>query len=231
MMRLLALDTATDRCSAALWCDGRVLARSVHAPRRQAEILLPLFDELLAEAGIVGEQLDAIACGRGPGAFTGVRLAVSVAQGVALALDRPVVPVSSLAALALAAPPEATNVLAIMDARMGEVYAGMFRRTPVLPVEPLCRESVGAAAHVSVDGPGPWFGVGSGWSVYAEALRQRCAGIALTGVDADAQPEAAAVATIGAASFARSGGQPAAELLPVYLRDKVALTRVERGQS
>ncbi|HET6545683.1 MAG TPA: tRNA (adenosine(37)-N6)-threonylcarbamoyltransferase complex dimerization subunit type 1 TsaB, partial [Rhodanobacteraceae bacterium] len=103
-MNLLAVETATESCSAALLAGTTLLTRSELAPRRHAELLLPMCESLLAEAGIARSALDAIAVGRGPGAFTGVRLALSAAQGMALALDIPVVPVSSLAALALDAP-------------------------------------------------------------------------------------------------------------------------------
>ena len=228
-MNLLALETSTDQCSVALWCDGALLTRSRHAPRRHAEILLPMFDELLAEGGIARGQLDGIAFGRGPGAFTGVRLAVSVAQGLALALDRPVFPVSTLAALALAAPAAVPYVLAVLDARMGEVYAGAFRRAAAEALEPLGAETVGAAAALEVPAAPAWFGAGSGWAVHAEALGRRLRGAALAGIDAAAVPEAAQVARLAAPVLAAGGGVRADQALPVYLRDKVALTRAERG--
>ena len=104
-MKLLAFETATEACSVALWIDGEVHERFELAPRRHAELALPWADALLAEAGIARSQLDAIAVGRGPGAFTGVRLAISIAQGIALALDIPVVPISTLAVLAASLPP------------------------------------------------------------------------------------------------------------------------------
>ena len=228
-MNLLALETSTGQCSVALWYDGALLTRSLHAPRRQAEILLPMFDEVLAEGGITRGQLDGIAFGRGPGAFTGVRLAVSVAQGLALALDRPVLPVSTLAALALAAPVAAPCVLAVLDARMGEVYAGAFRRVAAAVLEPLGAETVGAAAALEVPAAPAWFGVGSGWAVHAEALGRRLGAAVLAGIDAAAVPEAAQVARLAAPTLAAGGGVRADQALPVYLRDKVALTRTERG--
>src|SRR5215475_15572992 len=117
MSTLIAIETATENCSAALLHEGRLLERSQLAPRRHAELILPMIDSLLAEAGVSRRQLDAIAVGRGPGAFTGVRLAISVAQGIALGLDVPVVPVSSLAALAQDAPPGDASILAVIDAR------------------------------------------------------------------------------------------------------------------
>ena len=102
-MILLALETATEACSVALWIDGEVRERFEVAPRRHTELVLPWIDALLADAGLRKAQIDALACGRGPGAFTGVRLAVAMTQGLALALDRPVLGISTLAALALTA--------------------------------------------------------------------------------------------------------------------------------
>ena len=102
-MKLLAFETSTEACSVAVWVDGQVRERFEIAPRRHTELVLPWAEALLAEAGISRSQIDAIAVGCGPGAFTGVRLAIGIAQGIALALDRPVVPVSSLAALAMRA--------------------------------------------------------------------------------------------------------------------------------
>ncbi|WP_122780281.1 tRNA (adenosine(37)-N6)-threonylcarbamoyltransferase complex dimerization subunit type 1 TsaB, partial [Pseudomonas viridiflava] len=127
-MKLLPFETSTEASSLALHVDGNVQERFELAPRRHAELALPWAEQLLAEAGISRRQLDAIAVGRGPGAFTGVRLAIGIAQGIALALDLPVLAISTLQVLALRAPAEATHVLACIDARMGEVYAGLFER-------------------------------------------------------------------------------------------------------
>src|SRR5688572_20199128 len=125
-MKLLALETATDACSAALWIDGAILGRYRLAPREHARLILPMCEELLAEAGIELAQLDGIGVGRGPGSFTGVRIACSAAQGLAYALDIPVSPVSTLAALAQGTMEEwdARCVLSALDARMGEIYFG-----------------------------------------------------------------------------------------------------------
>ena len=129
MTTLLALDTATEACSVALLHDGRVLSHYEVAPRMHAQRLLPMIQQLLGEAGIAASALDAIAFGRGPGAFTGVRIAIGVVQGLAFALDRPVLPVSNLAVLAQRALREqgATQVAAAIDARMDEVYWGCYR--------------------------------------------------------------------------------------------------------
>jgi tRNA threonylcarbamoyladenosine biosynthesis protein TsaB len=127
-MKLLALDTATEACSAAVWVDGTVLERYELAPRRHAALILPMIEAVLAEANLSPLQLDAIAFGRGPGAFTGVRIAVGIAQGIAFAADLPVIPISTLAALALGAAQETgySRIAAALDARMGEVYWGVY---------------------------------------------------------------------------------------------------------
>ncbi len=124
LMKLLAIETATDTCSAALWIDGELCERFEVAPQRQSELILPMMDALLAEAGLRPAQLDALAFGRGPGSFTGVRIATGVAQGVAFAAGLPVVGVSTLAALAQGhlGATGCRRVLAAYDARMGEVY-------------------------------------------------------------------------------------------------------------
>lgn len=227
-MKLLAIETATEMCSVALMCDDLVLERSELAPRRHAELVLPMADALLAEAGVAKKDLDAIAVGRGPGAFTGVRLAVSLAQGLAVALDIPVVPVSSLAALAMQAPAQDAAALAVMDARMGEVYAACFRRDEAGRVIALNEECVCLPQDVPVPvGHADWQVIGSGWNVYADALRAllpqppRWA-------EGERYPLASDVARLAGPDYLAGKGLPAEQALPVYLRDKVAQTIAER---
>ncbi|MBA8885073.1 tRNA (adenosine(37)-N6)-threonylcarbamoyltransferase complex dimerization subunit type 1 TsaB [Dokdonella fugitiva] len=224
-MNLLAIETATESCSVALLSGERLFARSELAPRRHAELLLPMCDEVLAEAGLARRGLDAIAVGCGPGAFTGVRLAISAAQGIAFALGIPVVPVSSLAALALQAPENDAPVLAVIDARMGEIYAGWFRRTPDGLVEPIADETVCAAADLPLAAREACNVVGSGWSTYGDVLRARL-GVESVWAEGDHYPQAVDIARL-ALPRVRDGVAP--ELaLPVYLRDKVALTLDEQ---
>ncbi|GAB2565895.1 tRNA (adenosine(37)-N6)-threonylcarbamoyltransferase complex dimerization subunit type 1 TsaB [Dyella jejuensis] len=229
-MNLLAIETATEACSVALVHGETVIARTELAPRRHAERVLPMADELLAEAGIGKHALDAIAVGRGPGAFTGVRLAVSLAQGMALALDLPVVTVSSLAALALEAPEgeDGAAILAVIDARMGEIYAASYRRDDNGGLVALDEERVGTADSLLLPPAHAWRVVGTGWTVYAEALRARL-GAEPVSADGACFPQARHVATLAVAEF-KAGRAHAPELaLPVYLRDKVALTMAERA--
>lgn len=226
-MKLLAFETATEACSVAVWDDGRVLERFEVAPRRHAELALPWADAVLAEAGIARAQLDAIAVGRGPGAFTGVRLAIGLAQGIALALDRPVLPVSTLAALALRAPADADHILSAIDARMGEVYTAAFRREGE-GVAPLSDERVWAPDVVELPpGAQRWDAVGTGLAALEGALLARLQPW-LGRVDSAALPHAADVARLAALDFA-AGKAMAAELIePAYLRNNVALTLEEQ---
>ena len=226
-MRLLAFETSTEACSVALHVDGQVIERFEVAPRRHAELSLPWAQALLDEAGVAKSQLDAIAVGRGPGAFTGVRLAIALGQGLALALDRPLLAVSTLQALALRAPAAAGKVVAAIDARMGEVYAACFRRNGAA-LEPLDLEIVAAPGAVQLaDAQGGWHAVGTGFSAADGALVARF-GDRLMAVDATALPHAADVAALAVAAYAR-GDRTAPELVePAYLRNNVALTLEEQ---
>ncbi|HDP89812.1 MAG TPA: tRNA (adenosine(37)-N6)-threonylcarbamoyltransferase complex dimerization subunit type 1 TsaB, partial [Thioalkalivibrio sp.] len=151
-MKILAIDTATDACSAALFLDGEVTSRFELAPRRHTELILPMVGSLLEEAGLAVTDLDAVAFGRGPGAFTGLRIAAGVAQGLALGADLPVIPVSTLATMAQQVMDEAgaEAVAAALDARMGEVYWGCYRRDAEGVAEPVGPETVCAPQAVPV---------------------------------------------------------------------------------
>ena len=240
-MKLLAIETATEACSVALWIDGAVRERFEIAPRRHAELVLPWADALLAEAGIAKSQLDAIAIGRGPGAFTGVRLAIALGQGIALALDRPMVAVSTLAALAVSAPPLADagggwdgiaqqHILAAIDARMGEIYIGTFARDAGGLVVPIDAEQLVRPDAVPLSDHRNWIGVGTGFAADNGAL-VHALGEQLLHHDATALPRAADVVRLAARAFAH-GEAVAPELIePAYLRNKVALTVIEQKAS
>jgi tRNA threonylcarbamoyladenosine biosynthesis protein TsaB len=226
-MNILAIETSTEACSVALLTDAGLVARSEIAPRLHAQRVLPMCDEVFAEAGIARTGLDAIAVGRGPGAFTGVRLAIAAAQGLALALDIPVVPVSSLAALALGAPDNGVPILSVIDARMGEIYVGTFRRMKDGLVEALGPERVCAADALDLDPDEAWNVIGSGWLAYADPIRGRLPSAPVWAEGAH-YPQAAAVARLAAGPARRGEGVTAEQALPVYLRDKVALTSAEQ---
>lgn len=223
-MKLLAFETATEACSVAVYSDGEVRERFELAPRRHAELSLPWAEQLLAEAGIAKSQLDAIAVGRGPGAFTGVRLAISIAQGIALALDKPVIPVSTLAALAMQANGE--RILAAIDARMGEIYVAAFERDGV-GLRALNHEVVAKPEAAAIPDGDAWYGVGTGFAAVDGVLQRRFADRLAT-VDATALPHAADVARLAALAFARGELVAPERVEPAYLRDNVALTIVEQ---
>lgn len=225
-MKILALDTATEACSAALLIDGALRERFEIAPRAHARLLLPMLEGLLDEAGLRPAQLDAVAFGRGPGSFTGVRIAASVAQGIAFAADLPVAPVSTLAALAwpvLQSQAE-VQVFAAIDARMGEIYCAAYGRADGAALRALSEEQVTPAAAVCVPAGAAWYGVGSGWAVYEAMLRPHF-GASLQACDAQALPHAAAIAALAALDVAAGRTLPAEQALPVYLRNKVVQTR------
>ncbi|KAF1720351.1 tRNA (adenosine(37)-N6)-threonylcarbamoyltransferase complex dimerization subunit type 1 TsaB [Pseudoxanthomonas wuyuanensis] len=233
-MKLLAFETSTEACSVALYIDGEIIERHQLAPRRHAELALPWAEALLADAGIGKRQLDAVALGRGPGAFTGVRLAIAVAQGIAMALDKPVVPVSTLQALAMQAlrlpcpaTPANRHILAAIDARMGEIYVAAYEGSGDACM-PLTREQVIAPQDYAppeiADG---WIGVGTGFAAGEGVLQQRLQQ-RLAAVQADALPHAADIARLAAAAFIRGEAIAPERVEPAYLRNNVALTLQEQ---
>jgi tRNA threonylcarbamoyladenosine biosynthesis protein TsaB len=223
-MTILAIDTATEACSAALLVDAEVRERYVELDRGHAERILGMVDELLAEAGIRLTSVHAIAFGRGPGAFTGVRLAAAVTQGLAYGAGLPVIPVSDLRAVAqqvLDGFPAAGSVLVCNDARMGEVYTGTFARTGGNLAVAASSERV--APPASVDVPAGLareiHGAGRGFSAYP-TLGQTMAG-RLEAVHDSLLPRASVIARLGEADRSAGGALPAEQALPVYLRDDV----------
>ncbi len=229
-MILLAFETATEACSVALLHGDALIERFEIAPRRHAELALPMAESLLAEAGISRRQLDGIAFGRGPGAFTGVRLAVALAQGLGLALDRPLYPVSTLMALAEPAAGEDCAVLALIDARMGEVYAAGFD-VVAGEFKPIDAERVLPPEALRLPQRARWRVRGSGWASFAERLLPAF-GSAMIEAEAEGEalPHAASVARIAARMHAEGLGLAPEDAQPTYLRDKVAQTLGEQGK-
>lgn len=215
-VRILALETSSEYCSCALWHDGSVTDSRVHAGQRHSSLLLPMATALLARAGAGFATLDAIAFGAGPGSFTGVRIACSVAQGLAFARDLPLLPVVTLEALAHAC--VAGRVIACIDARMGELYLAAYERSDagwrVLQAPVLVRPD--ALPHL----PGPWHACGSGFAAQPAAL---AASYEIVSLSADVVPQARSVAELGAHAWKAGGGIAAAAGSPLYLRNKVAL--------
>jgi tRNA threonylcarbamoyladenosine biosynthesis protein TsaB len=179
-------------------------------------------DELLREAGLTLGQLDALAFARGPGSFTGVRIATAITQGAAFGANLPVVPVSSLQALAEGCRRRmnARDVLVALDARMQEVYWGAYRVDETGRPVPIIDEAVLAPADVVVPEHAEWHAVGSGWGAYHDLLTSRCEN--LQSIDPDVQIHAADVAQLAAYSLAAGQTVRAENALPTYLRDQVA---------
>ena len=223
-MKLLALETSTEACSAALYLDGEVTERYQLAPQQHNQLILPMLESLLAEAGLSLRHMDALAFGRGPGSFTGVRIAAGVVQGLAFGADLPVAPVSTLAAMAQEAFAETDSPFAFpcIDARMGEVYWGVYRRGEHGLAELAGQEAVCHAHWVAFPDAAEGVGIGSGWGTYAAALHERLGQGRATGILADRFPRAAWVARLGAEVFRRGECVIAEDAQPVYLRDKVA---------
>ena len=219
-MKLLAIDTATEACSAALSIDGEINERYEVAPRQHAELILPMVDELLAEADLKIQALDVLAFGRGPGAFTGVRIATGVIQGLAFATGIPVVPVSTLACLAQGAIDKSENIISAIDARMGEIYWGLYKVNAQNLVESVTKEAVSKPDDIKIREDGQWFGVGSGWSSYHEILRAK-ATTGLLGFDGDRFPRARDIIPLAENEALQGNTVTAGNALPVYLRNKV----------
>ncbi|TXL16443.1 tRNA (adenosine(37)-N6)-threonylcarbamoyltransferase complex dimerization subunit type 1 TsaB [Methylococcaceae bacterium HT3] len=227
-MKILAVDTATEACSAALYIDGEIKERFEIAPREHARLLLPMVDDLMAEAELKPQQLDAIAFGCGPGSFTGLRIATGVMQGIAYGADLPVVPVSTLAAISQAClqKTEYDNVFTTVDARMAEIYWAVYQRDAQGFAQLIGKEKVQPATEVdALQLTG--YGIGSGWQCYQHELSTRL-GEQLIAYDADYLPHSAEIALLGSVAVQRQQTVPVEQAMPVYLRDKVAKTTAER---
>lgn len=220
MSTLLALDTATEACSVALLHDGKVLSHYEVIPRQHAQRLLPMIKDLLAQGGVGLSAVDGIAFGRGPGAFTGVRIAIGVVQGLAFALDRPVLPVSNLAVLAQRALREhgAQQVASAIDARMDEVYWGCYQAEHG-EMRLAGGEAVLAPerAELPRGSSGDWFGAGTGWGTFAPRIP-----VTVTGQEPGMLPHALDLLTLAQFAWNRGEALPADQAQPVYLRDNVA---------
>ncbi|MFA9216034.1 MAG: tRNA (adenosine(37)-N6)-threonylcarbamoyltransferase complex dimerization subunit type 1 TsaB [Sphingomonadaceae bacterium] len=226
---ILAIETSSELASCALLRDGVVLSRSSSGVRTHSQSILPMIQELLAEAGIALKDCDAIAFGSGPGSFTGVRTACGIAQGLAFGAGLPVVPVVTLDAMALACQQQtgAAQVLTVLDARMGEVYWAQYAFDGGTAGTPAPRAVLAPAlsAPEAVAAQGPVTACGNGLSAYAEAL----AGPAFAGgAEAGIVPHASQIAQLAALAYAAGATVAAADAQPLYLRNKIAYTQAER---
>lgn len=223
-MRILAFDTSTEYLSLALLLDGETLSRDLRAGQQHSELILPMTQALLAEAGVALRDLDCIAFGQGPGSFTGLRIGCGVAQGLAFGADLPLAPVSTLLALAQGSGHD--SVVACLDARMGEVYHAIFQREQQAWLTMSDAGLYSPQDVPAVEGD-HWAGVGSGFSAYHEQLSARYAD-RLQHIDGTRFPHAQDIATL-AAAMVEAGQTVAPEhAAPLYIRDKVALKTSER---
>ncbi len=219
-MNLLAIETATETVSVALTINGEVLECYEHAPRQHAELLLPWVEQLLAEAGIGFSSLDAIAFSRGPGSFTSLRIGIGVVQGLAWATDRPVIPVSSLAATAQTAAEEGVNsALVVFDARMNEVFTGMFRVNSNGIMILTGEEKVCPPQEVQIPVGSDTYGIGIGFDRYPPLHKLS---VQLLDIRADIWPRASSVLKLAQDWLLTHEALPAEQAQPVYLRDNVA---------
>lgn len=227
-MKLLAVETATEACSAALYSDGDITERFALAPKEHTKLILPMIDGLMADAGLKPLDLDALAFGCGPGSFTGVRIATGIIQGIAFGADLPVVPISTLAAIAqdFFCSHNDNVAFVAMDARMGEIFWGVYQRDELGYAELIGREAVTPAELIEFpDSAG--VGIGSGWGVYRNELMTQLAG-RVNRCQTDLLPRAGAIARLGAWGFETGLAVPVEKAMPVYLRDKVAKKESER---
>lgn len=218
-MKLLALDTATEACSVALHLNGETICRYKFAPRKHADLILSMVDDLLSEAEIKLKNLDVLCFGRGPGAFTGVRIATGVIQGLAFAADLPVVPISTLATLAQGATDKSEYLFSAIDARMGEIYWCLFQVKDNL-VTAITDESVTKPEQLTVPVNKQWFGIGSGWATYTEVL-QKIVDKKLIGHDGETYPHAKDMVPLAINAYESGKVVSAEAAVPVYLRNKV----------
>lgn len=228
-MNLLALDTSTENCSAAITINGELYQQQQMTQRGHSTLILGMLDQLFKQADASIADIDALAFGRGPGSFTGVRIGVGVAQGIAFARELPVIPVSTLAAIAQMAYEHSgqANIAVAMDARMDEIYAASFHVKEGF-VQLLDAEKVCAAEQFLPANTQSWFGAGNGWEVYAEALQAGFAG-QLTGKNTTIYPQADIILKLAEQQFSRGEFVSADKALPVYLRNDVAKKKAQQG--
>lgn len=229
-MNILAIECSTEVLSVAVFANGEIRERTEEGGRRHGDRLLPMISAVLADVRVNKIDLSAVAFGRGPGAFTGVRMAVAAAQGIAYGLDIPALPISSLAALAQegfdrgAAPP----VLALLDARMGELYAGFFDVDEEGLVITTEDEILVRPEALALPGDDVWCALGPGHRAHRTALEERF-GYRIDTLERSSFPQASSLVRLAARDLRHRRGVPAAQAQPVYLRNKVAQTETERG--
>lgn len=223
MSILLAIETATDACSCAINRDGVITEKFTLAPQRHADLLLPMIQQLLNETDLSLSDIDAVAFGAGPGGFMGVRIATGVAQGLGFALNRPLIPVSTLQSLAQVAyqATQCADVLAGWDARMSAIYWGIYQLDANHFMQPLQPDQLSFPAEVKLPASYTGLAAGNAWEVYQNELPWAFTS-QISQVRADLHPHAGAIALLAADKYTRGEVISPEAAEPVYLRDNVA---------
>lgn len=221
--RILAIDTATEACSVALWNDGETLAYYEVCPREHTQRILPMVEQVLSESEITLNSLDALALGHGPGSFTGVRIGISIAQGLAFGAGLPLIGISTLNAMAEGAWQKcgATKVIAAIDARMSEVYWGEFIREGQGWHENTCEQVLSpeqALARLSILN-GAWSYAGTGWQGYPQLLTDSSIPLSDSTI---LLPHAEHMLPLALQLWQQGKMVEPEEVQPVYLRNEVA---------
>ena len=226
-MRLLAIDTSTDACSVGLMIDGEMHVDHRVAPQQHGALVLPMVDALMATAGVTVSMLDALVYGRGPGSFTGVRIGVATAQGIALGADIGVIGISTMHSIAQSCYRQyGDKQLAVsIDARMDEVYFCEYQLGSDQTMQAMGEEQIGLPSAIDAQRAENW--AGSGAERYASELHQRL-GVNAAAIRCDCLPHATDLLTLGAIELAVENVHAAEHAAPVYLRNNVALTIAER---
>jgi tRNA threonylcarbamoyladenosine biosynthesis protein TsaB len=221
-LNILALDTSSDACSVALLTRNIITENFQLIPRQHNALILPMIEQILGEAGLTLKQLDAIAFGRGPGSFTGLRIAASVVQGIAFAADLPVLPISTLQALAQAALREfsVTQVIAAIDARINEIYWAAYQADANGLIQAQSQEIVCAPHEINWTQAGVWQGAGSGWDAY-HAIMQSQLGPSLQSWLPKCYVKAQDIVKLAEVAYREGAAVDPAQAIPIYLRDQV----------
>jgi len=218
MTTILALDTSTDFCSIALWQDGILCDRHEHKPRQHTRELLPMVDDILKRAQMTLRDIDAIAFGAGPGSFTGLRICLGFAQGLAYSVDVPLIPVSTLKAMALRAIKEhgAGDITVIQDARMNELYVGRYQGSTASDLVAIEADALSKPEDFSVDSHA--LILGTGFNLLDETARDSLN----SGYRGEIEPRAIEIAELALLDFKQNNVVPAHLAEPVYLRNEVS---------
>ena len=223
-LKILAFDTSTEYCSVAIFLDGEIIKTETHAGQRHSELLLPMVQKILDEAGLELTGIDGIAFGAGPGSFTGLRIACGVAQGLSFAANIPVIGISTLEAIAQQN--THNKVIVALDARMGEIYHAAYVRHAA-NWQVVCEPTLCAPQHAPAVSGAHWIGYGSGFDVYDHVLSERYEHNLLK-IENERYPHAQEIAQLAAAKTINDFFTDPAKAEPIYIRNKVALKESER---